>query len=329
MDSDLSSSKSKKKKKKKKGKNTSKEQFENMRGGNDEMHAPSVETTSPAICGEANTEGLFFFKCGAIRGALIILSFVLARFFVDVLNGGQVFSFAMRFKEEPSNGSASPYRVGFSSGELLKTSEGLSKCSADNLKPEVAVGDWKMCLKDEDDTIRTLLLDGFVLDGFETAEGPGVFDGIVFESESEPTSDAKGKRRSAAGIVAYIIPTTIDSWCGSLSDTYGAFLNQSSYSLYQNGSACDLWTVEFSGQREGCFDFHDQDFSLVKKGHSHGSVIVDPLSGKNRAEISVRGNRRSYWRCQINGTSLSEEEKETLLLLNPPPLRKSRSRTPL
>ena len=157
MDRDLSSKSEKKKRRKKKrkrkrkrGKNTSKEQFENMRGGKDEMHAPSVETTTPAICGEANTEGLFFFKCGAIRGALIILSFVLARFFIDVLNGGQVFSFAMSFKEESSNGSASPYRVGFSSGELLKTSEGLSKCSADNLKPEVAVGDWKMCLKDED-----------------------------------------------------------------------------------------------------------------------------------------------------------------------------------
>ena len=53
-------------------------------------------------------------------------------------------------------------------------------------------------------------------------------------------------------------------------------MNQSSYSLYQSGSACDLWTVEFSGQREGCFDFNDQDISLVKKGHSHGSVIVDP-----------------------------------------------------
>ena len=137
MDSDLSSKseKKKRKRKRKRGKKISKEQFENMRGGKDEMHVPSVETTSPAICGEANTEGLFFFKCGAIRGALIILSFVLARFFIDVLNGGQVLSFAMRFKEEPSNGSASPYRVGFSSGELLKTLEGLSKCSADNLKP--------------------------------------------------------------------------------------------------------------------------------------------------------------------------------------------------
>ena len=61
MDSDLSSKSKKKKKKKRsrkrkrtKGKNTSKEQFENMRGGKDEMHVPSVETTSPAICGEAN-----------------------------------------------------------------------------------------------------------------------------------------------------------------------------------------------------------------------------------------------------------------------------------
>ena len=90
MDSDLSSKSEKKKRKRKRkmGKNTSKEQLENMRGGKDEMHAPSVETTSPAICGEANTEGLFFFKYGAIRGALIILSFVLARFFIDVLNGG-------------------------------------------------------------------------------------------------------------------------------------------------------------------------------------------------------------------------------------------------
>jgi hypothetical protein len=420
MDSDLSSKSEKKKKKKRKrgkrkkrGKKISKEQFENMRGGKDEMHAPSVETTTPAICGEANvnTEGLFFFKCGALRGALIILSFVLARFFIDVLNGGQFFSFAMRFKEEPSNGSVSPYRVGFSSGELLKTSEGLSKCSADNLKPVVAVGDWKMCLKDEDDADRTLLLGGFVLDGFETAEGLGVFDGIVFDSE--PTSDAKGKRRLASQDVGIVASTTADSWCASLLDTNGAdIVNQSSYSLYQGGSACDLWTVEFSGQREGCFDLNDQDISLVKKGHSYGSVIVDPwfprelilqywvssslgvlpsslevpslhafdtlepetaasasrlicffkyekealesllldcfetaeggdedegsaagfratkcdgclgdsgpifddtsLSGKNRAENSEYGNRRSYRRCQINGTSLSEEEKETL-----------------
>ena len=82
-----------------------------------------------------------------------------------------------------------------------------------------------------------------------------------------PSSGSTGSPSSA----------TVDSWYASLLDTNGAdIVNQSSYSLYQSGSACDLWTVEFSGQREGCFDFNDQDISLVKKGHSHGSVIVDP-----------------------------------------------------
>ena len=77
--------------------------------------------------------------------------------------------------------------------------------------------------------------------------------------------------------VGIVASATADSWCASLLDTNGAdIVNQSSYSLYQSGSACDLWTVEFSRQREGCFDFNDQDISLVKKGHSHGSVIVDP-----------------------------------------------------
>ena len=133
---------------------------------------------------------------------------------------------------------------------MLKTSEGLSKCSADNLKPEVAVGDWKMCFKDEDEAITTLLLDGFVLDRFDTAEGPGVFDEIVFDSET--TSDAKGKRRLAVLDVGIVASATVDSWCASLLDTNGAnIVNQSSYSLYQSGSACDLWTVEFSGRVKG------------------------------------------------------------------------------
>ena len=71
MNRDLSSSKSKKKKKQKKrkgGKKKSNQQFENIRGGEHEVHAPSVETTTPAICGEANvdTDGLFFAKCGAL-----------------------------------------------------------------------------------------------------------------------------------------------------------------------------------------------------------------------------------------------------------------------